>query len=124
MDGRLDERGQPVLDLSLAGVADSLPVLIDTGFDGELIAYQDQLVQINLQPSYRDVERVRLADGTLVVTLVTNVAVSWHGAFRPVTVNVVTQDAPEGARALLGCQLLRDSTLEVAFPDGTIRITR
>ncbi len=60
MDGRLDNRGQPVLDLGLAGARDTLTALIDTGFDGEL----------------------------------------------------------------LGCQLLRDSTLDVNFPTGTVRIIR
>lgn len=124
MDGRLDDREQPVLDLSLVGVRESLTVLIDTGFEGELIAYQNQLTALGLQPVYRDLERVRLADGTIAVTLVTTIPVIWHGELRSVAVNVITQEASGEARALLGCQLLRDSMLDVDFPNATVRITR
>jgi predicted aspartyl protease len=124
MDGRLDHRGQPILDLRLAGGEVPLAVLVDTGFDGELLAYRSQLDAAGLHPVSQDLERVQLADGTVVTTLVVTIGVHWHDELRPAIVNVIGYDAPEGARAVLGCQLLRDSTLNINFPAGTVRITR
>ena len=124
MDGRLDHRGQPILDLRLVGAEIPLAVLIDTGFDGELLVYRSQLEAAGLHPISQDLERVQLADGTVVTTLVVTIQVQWHDELRPSIVNVIGYDASEGARAILGCQLLRDSTLDINFPAGTVRITR
>ena len=124
MDGRLDERGMPVLDVAVLPHASRITALIDTGFDGELLVYHDQLRAIGVDVVFDRAEQLRLADGSEVTLLGSTLTIDWHGEPRRVNLDVVPTKAPQRARALLGCRLLRDSQLHIDFPAGTIRISR
>jgi hypothetical protein len=121
VEGRLDERGLPLLDIRLAGASAAIAVRIDTAFDGELLLYTDQVAGAGLDLVYRDMEMYRLADGTERPLPIALVPVDWHGRPRSTRVNVVPFAERPGARGLLGCGPLRDSRLTISFPDGLWR---
>ena len=68
--GRLDGRGQPIIDLRFVGTTDPLTAMIDTGYDGDVLCYHEQLSGIAGATGFVQSHRVRLADGTEVVLLV------------------------------------------------------
>ena len=94
MDGRLDEHGQPVIPVRLFGTTDPLTLLIDTGFDGEMLLYEDQLSRAGIPPTYQDMTRVRLADGSEATFFIATANVEWHGEPRPAR----RPGTPESAR--------------------------
>lgn len=79
MDGHLDERGMPVLDLAVSPHAGRITTLIDTGFDGELLVYHDQLRAIGVDVVFDRAEQLRLADGSEVTLLGATLTIDWHG---------------------------------------------
>lgn len=122
--GRLDGRGQPIVDIQIAGARDTITALIDTGYDGELFCYNDLLDAVGAQTRFTSVDHLRLADGTEVLLLVTSAVLDWLGRPRTVDIDVVATPAPLGARCLVGCRLLSDTRLEIDFPRGDVRISR
>ena len=50
--GSLDHRGQPIADLELVGAHHRVTVLIDTGYDGEVFLYHEQLRQAGLEITF------------------------------------------------------------------------
>ena len=62
--GRLDDLGFPVIELLFVGGQGPLTAVLDTGFDGELLLYYDDLLGIGLEPRVDRVVQGRLADGT------------------------------------------------------------
>ena len=48
MEGRLDERGVPLIGLRLIPSPRQLSAIVDTGFDGELLVYYDDLRSIGV----------------------------------------------------------------------------
>jgi predicted aspartyl protease len=123
ISGRLDGHGQPVVDLRIIGALRDATALVDTGYDGEILFYHDQLRDIGVQPIFTHMDRIRLADGTEIPLLVATVVVDWLGEPKPVNVDVVASSPPHDARSLIGCRLLRDALLEVDFPRGEVRIS-
>lgn len=124
MDGHLDERGQPVISIRLAGSTHPLTFLIDTGFDGEILLYEDQLARAGISLTYEDMARARLADGSEATLFIAAAAAEWHGELRQISVDVIPRAAPPSAWGLLGCGLLRDSRLAIDFPARTVEVLR
>ncbi len=124
MDGFLDDRGMPRLAIRFVGATASLAAVIDTGFEGDLLAYMDQLDAIGLRPPYRDVASFRLADGNEAMFFVATLRILWHDAQRDVDLDVVPATAPPGVTALIGCGLLHDSRLAIDFPRRTVAVSR
>ncbi len=124
MDGRLDGNGQPVIPVRFLGAAVPITLLIDTGFDGELLLYAEQLSRIGIPATYQDMTRVRLADGSETTFFIASATVEWQGEPRAVSIDVIPRPAPASARGLLGCGLLRDSRLSIDFPAGVVEILR
>ena len=124
MDGRLDGNGQPVIPVRFLGATVPITLLIDTGFDGELLLYAEQLSRIGVPATYQDMTRVRLADGSEVTFFIANATVEWQGEPRTVSIDVIPRPAPASAKGLLGCGLLRDSRLSIDFPAGAVQILR
>jgi len=124
MDGFLDDRGMPRLAIRFVGATASLTAVIDTGFEGDLLAYMDQLDAIGLRPPYRDIARFRLADGNEATFFVAALRIIWHDAQRDIDLDVVPATAPQGVTALIGCGLLRDSRLDIDFPRGAVLVSR
>ena len=124
MDGRLDGNGQPVIPVRFLGATVPITLLIDTGFDGELLLYAEQLSRIGIPATYQDMTRVRLADGSEATFFIASATVDWQGEPRTVSIDVIPRPAPPSARGLLGCGLLRDSRLSIDFPAGAVQILR
>jgi hypothetical protein len=49
--GQLDDLGFPVIELSFVGGNSPLTAVLDTGFDGELLLYYDDLLGTGLEPA-------------------------------------------------------------------------
>ncbi len=124
MEGHLDEHGQPVIEIRLAGSTDPFTFLIDTGFDGEMLLYEHQLSRAGIPLIYQDMTRARLADGSEATFFVMTASVEWHGEAREVSIDVIPRAAPPLAWGLIGCGLLRDSRLAIDFPAATVQILR
>ena len=124
MDGHLDERGQPVISIRLAGSTQPVTFLIDTGFDGEILRYEDQLSRAGIPLTYENMTRARLADGSEATLFIATAGVEWHGDPRQISIDVIPRAAPPSAWGLLGCGLLRDSRLAIDFPAGIVEVLR
>ena len=122
--GRLDRRGQPIADLELVGAHHRVTVLIDTGYDGEVFLYHEQLRQAGLEITFTRMDRIQLADGSETPLLVASITVNWLGERRAITLDVAPNPAPRDARGLIGCRLLHDSRLQIDFPQRSVRISR
>ena len=94
MDGYFDERGMPVLALTVSPHGSRITALIDTGFDGELLVYHDQLRAIGVDVVFDRAEQLRLADGSEVTLLGSTLTIDWHGEPRRVNLDVVPTRAP------------------------------
>ena len=123
MRGRLDEHGQPVLDLRLAGGTNVLTALVDTGFDGDMLVHRDHLTGAGIDMLLSHVEFARLADGNEAVLYAVPSTIEWFGTSRAVTIHVLPSDAAADEPILIGCRLLRDSRLEIDFPREIVRVS-
>ncbi len=124
IEGRLDDTGFPLLDLRLIPSTRPLTVLVDTGFDGELMLYHDDLRATGIEAVFDHDIQVRLADGSLTSFLGTTLTLEWFGRPGRVSVDVVPAIRPARAYPFIGCRLLRDSRLEIDFPRGTVLLSR
>jgi predicted aspartyl protease len=124
IEGRLDDTGFPLVDLQVVPSARTLAMLIDTGFDGELMLYHDDLRAAGIEAVFDHDVQVRLADGTLTSFLGTTLTIEWFGQPRRISVDVVPAIRPAHAYPVIGCRLLRDSRLEIDFPRRTVLVTR
>jgi len=114
----------PFVDLSLAGATRFLPALLDTGYDGELLVYYDDLRGIGIEARVDRVVQARLADGSDATLLGASLTIDWLGEARSVQADIVPAIRPASARPLVGCRLLRDSRLDIDFQRGTVLISR
>jgi clan AA aspartic protease len=88
-------------------------VVIDTGFDGELILPRTLVAALTHRGTYH----AGLADGRYVALDYYEASIMWHGS--PRTVRVLQS----GAVALLGMELLQGSRLTMdAAPGGVLMI--
>lgn len=123
LEGRLDDAGFPLLDLRLIPSPRPLTALIDTGFDGELMVYYDDLRAAGIEAVFDRAVQARLADGSSTTLLGTILTVEWFDGPRQVHVDVVPAIRPAHAYPFIGCRLLRDSRLEIDFPRGSVLVS-
>ena len=123
MEGWIDERGQPVISVRLSGLEDSIVALIDTGFNGELIIYEEHASQAHLQIRSKSSE-VRLADGSEAEFLNSDGAIEWFSEQYRVAIFIIPGPAPRHGRWQIGTQLLRDCRLEIDFRERSVRLSR
>jgi len=101
--------------LGSSGGSHRVEVVIDTGFDGELILPRTVVAALGLTP--QGTYHARLADGRHVVLDYYEASIMWHG--RPRTVRVLQS----GVVALLGMELLQGSRLILdVVPVGSVTI--
>ena len=124
IEGRLNDDGLPVIALDLIGGTRPLAALVDTGFDGELLVYYDDLRSIGIEARVDRIVQARLADGSEATLLGAMLTVNWYGDARAVRADLVPAIRPASALPLLGCRLLRDSRVDIDFPRGTVLISR
>lgn len=123
MDGWIDGRGQPVMSVRLAGLEDPYVALIDTGFNRELIIFEEHAVQACLSIRHSRVP-ILLADGFRSEFLVSKGVVEWFGVEKIVELFIIPGPAPRVGRWQIGTQLLQDCRLEIDFLTRSVRLFR
>ncbi|MEK7659567.1 MAG: hypothetical protein AAB338_02890 [Patescibacteria group bacterium] len=123
IEGWIDDHGQPIMQLQLLGLEDPVVALIDTGFNGELIIYEEHAHQAHLRikPKASD---ITLADGSRAEFLISEGVIEWFGESRQTTIFVIPGPAPQKGRWQIGTQLLRDCRLEINFRERNVRLSR
>ena len=96
--GSVDERGRPVVRIE--GRQESVLVIVDTGFNGDLMTTRDAATLLGADPLRRETE-VELGDGRTVRVYETRATIMWLDRERRVRVLVSDEwttigDAPVG----------------------------
>lgn len=110
LSGYIDERNQLWVSMTVVGLTDqqTIPVLVDTGFDGELLLPLRIAVPLGLRLS--GVERFEFGDGSISRQMLFSAFISWGTTMRLVTVIVTDSET-----ALLGGGLLHGYVMLVDF---------
>ena len=119
--GAVDLRGRPVIRIE--GKQDSILVVVDTGFNGDLMVSRDAARLLGVDPVAREAE-IELGDGRTVQVNEARATITWLEHERRVRVLVSDDwvsvgDAPVG---LLGTDLLAPHLLLIDFTAGTVEI--
>lgn len=119
--GSVDDRGRPIVRLDLT--RESLLLVVDTGFNGDLLVTRSAADLLGVTPTARETD-VELGDGTIASLNQGRAVVPWLGSQRVVRVLVsdtwtTTPDAPVG---LLGTDLLTPHLLLVDFDARSVEI--
>lgn len=130
MEGFLDARLFPYLNLEFPGQEDLLPVHIDTGFNRELLIPRS--LEYILGEALRwegdylaDPEKITYADGREEAVDSVYVKIKWFGSEREVIAHIMTDEKWKWKKKiLLGTELLADCTLDINFPERRVRITK
>lgn len=110
LSGRIDDRNQLWVDITVAGQhnQETISVLVDTGFTGELQLPLKIAVPLGLRLD--GVGTFELADGSRSRQMLFSASISWGTTTRLVTISVTDSDT-----ALLGGGLLHGYVLLVDF---------
>jgi len=119
--GSFDQRGRPVIRIE--GKHESILVVVDTGFNGELMTTRAAATLLGIGPVQRESD-VQLGDGRTVRLYEARTTIPWLGEERRVRVLVSDDwvtigDAPVG---LLGTDLLAPHLLLIDFAERTVEI--
>ena len=119
--GSVDQRGRPVIRIE--GKLESILVMVDTGFNGDLMMTRDAATLLGVDPSDDETE-VQLGDGRTAQVCESRITITWLDQERRVRVLVSDEwttigDAPV---ALLGTDLLLPHLLRIDFAKGTVEI--
>jgi predicted aspartyl protease len=119
--GSIDARGRPVVRVD--GNDDSLLVVVDTGFNGDLMVTLEAARSLGIVVG-ADETNVELGDGTVARVYEARTTIDWLGEQRSVRVLVSSAwrsggDDPVG---LLGTELLKPHLLLVDFGKDTVEI--
>ena len=115
--GTVTAAREPVIVLQIFPKRRKIPVIIDTGFSGELCLPPRAIRSLALERYGR--EPFVLADGRIVRADVYKGEVHWFNKRR--SVEVIALDTPRG---LLGTQLLQGCTLTVHFRKRRLGIVK
>ena len=121
MIGSVDLRGRPVIRIE--GKQESILVVVDTGFNGDLLVSRDAARRLGVDPISSEAA-IELGDGRTVRVNEARATIKWLEQERRVRVLVsddwtATGDAPVG---LLGTDLLVPHLLLIDFTAGTVEI--
>jgi len=117
LNGYIDEKNQLWVEITVAGQHNQqrIPVLVDTGFTGELQLPLKIAVPLGLRLA--GVGTFVLADGSRSREMLFDASISWGTTVRSVTVSVMDSDT-----ALLGGGLLHGYVLLVDFEKKLLTI--
>jgi len=104
--GRFVE-GKPMIDIYLEGSDNPIDVLVDTGFNGELMLTEEKIKDLSLSVIGDD--EYMTASGDVVPTSVYIGFIRWFGKKRKIAVL-----STSGKANLIGMELLHFSRLEIA----------
>jgi clan AA aspartic protease len=111
---------EAVLNVHLQGAngwTDTLPAVLDTGFDGFITLPPDLLAEMG--SPFAGTKRATLADGSETMFRIFDVTVHWHGQSLLVPALEVDAGALVGMALLYGSRLTMD-----VFENGPVRIER
>ena len=106
IEGYFDE-GKPMIGICLEGSEDPIDVLVDTGFNGELMLTKDKIEELSLTLIGDD--EYMTASGDMVPTTVHMGFIKWFGHTRKIAVL-----ATFGKANLIGMELLHFYRLDIA----------
>lgn len=120
--GAVDDRGRPTI--RLRGTSDDFLVIVDTGFNGNLLLTRSAAQMLGVDPQ-RDETEVELGDGTRAQLYEADARLNWLGESRRVRVLVSNTWIPTRADdpvGLLGTALLDPHLLLVDFASRSVEI--
>jgi len=119
MNGYVDSAGRALVRITVRSAATASVLVVDawvdTGFTGELVLPQDQIVSLGLPRSA--VVKAELGDGSETVLDVYTCLIEWFGQEKQVEVIAST-----GASPLLGVGLLQGHTLTIDYASRTLAL--
>jgi clan AA aspartic protease len=119
MTGHVDSAGRALVRILLTSAANAttleIEAWVDTGFTGELVLPQDQIVALGLPRSA--VVTAELGDGSATVLEVYSCLMEWLGRVRQIEAIADTGTSP-----LLGVGLLQGHTLTIDYASRTVTI--
>ena len=125
LEGRLNQHGMPIVDIRVEGFPGPLSVLVDTGFNGELIISEEQARGAGILYLPGHVYPAMVANAQRPGFYPGAGYVSWFVERRGVDIHVLPGPTPqEPWTPMIGTRLLANSRLEIDFPNRTILITR
>ncbi len=99
--------GKPMIDIYLEGTKEPIEVLVDTGFNGELMLTKEKIKELSL--SFIGDDEYMTASGDIVPTTVHIGIIRWFGRTRKIAVL-----ATSGKANLIGMELLHFYGLDIA----------
>lgn len=112
--GRFDD-GKPMIDIYLDSSEDPINVLVDTGFNGELMLKKEKINELSL--TFIGDDEYMTANGDIVPTTVHIGFIRWFGRTRKIAVL-----ATAGKASLLGMELLRFYRLDLTRSENRLII--
>jgi len=111
LEGTIDSKNQLWVTIDVIGEhhTETMPVVIDTGFTGELALPLQIAVTLGLKLS--GAATSCLADGSEIRQMLFSAEILWGSTKRPVTIHVMHGDVC----ASIGCELLHDYILSADF---------
>jgi clan AA aspartic protease len=117
IEGRVNELLEPVVEIGLkrGDTVTNIPVIVDTGFSGDLCLAEQYIDQIEM--TFKFVERYELANGEVITQDVFRGSIVFDGREQEVEIIVMaSQDT------LIGASLLKDYELHINYPKCTVQI--
>ena len=124
--GHVDSRGRPLLRVEIPARDDALLVLVDTGFNGEVMLSRAVALQLGLV--LHDIRSiVQLADGRTRTVQSASVVIVWLGQTRRVEVLATGHSGvsidPDEPTTLIGTALLSPHQLKIDFDAGVVTVS-
>jgi len=110
--------GNPMINIYLDGVDNSIDILVDTGFNGELMMTKEKIAELGMILVFIGDDEYMTASGEIVPTSVYMAFIKWFGRTRKVSVL-----ATAGKSNLLGMELLHFYKLDLARSQNLLIIS-
>lgn len=122
--GSVDDRGRPVVRITVVGRDDDVLATIDTGFNGEVMIVEGDVAAVGVI-ARREGRRVELGHGESVTVRSGRLRIGWLGHDREVS--VLVGERREASRIgdpilLIGTRLLSPHLLFIDFDARTVEI--
>jgi predicted aspartyl protease len=119
--GSVDDRRHPVVRLEMDG--HSLLMVVDTGFNGDLLLSQQASMVLSITSAGRT-RTIELGDGTSAELRQTIISIPWLGAKRAVRALIADSWMPRGDDpiGLVGTELVSPNLLMIDFSARTVDI--
>jgi len=112
-----EESLEPVVEIGLkqGGTLTTIRAVVDTGFSGYLCLAERCVDQVDM--TFEFAEPYELANGEVIVKDVFRGSIVFNG--RELEVDLILTASQD---TLIGASLLKDHTLSIDYPGGTVRI--